>query len=65
MHTQPENAGPQDQPKDERGASSPAPSPALEVIRGARVRGRIISGAYDSLQVVDAIARRLLDTGDL
>ncbi len=38
---------------------------ALDPARAARIRGRILSGAYDTLEVVDAVARRLLDSGDL
>jgi hypothetical protein len=30
-----------------------------------RVRSRILSGAYDRLEMVVALARRLLDSGDL
>ena len=37
----------------------------LDPARAARIRGRILSGAYDTLEVVDAVARRLLDSGDL
>jgi negative regulator of flagellin synthesis FlgM len=33
--------------------------------RTDRIRGRILSGAYDTLEVVDTVARRLLDSGDL
>jgi negative regulator of flagellin synthesis FlgM len=38
---------------------------ALDPARAARIRGRILSGAYDTLEVVDAVSRRLLDSGDL
>ena len=31
----------------------------------AEIRTRIASGAYDSLEVVDAVARRILASGDL
>ena len=37
----------------------------LDPARAARIRGRILNGAYDTLEVVDAVARRLLDSGDL
>jgi len=37
----------------------------LDRARAAQIRARILSGAYASLAVVDAIARRLLDSGDL
>ena len=33
--------------------------------RSASIRHRILSGAYDTVQVVDAVARRLLASGDL
>ncbi len=38
---------------------------SLDPARADRIRGRILSGAYDTLEVVDAVARRLLDSGDL
>lgn len=40
-------------------------SVGLDPARAARIRGRILSGAYDTLEVVDAVARRLLDSGDI
>lgn len=40
-------------------------SSGLDPARADRIRGRILSGAYDTLEVVDAVARRLLDSGDL
>jgi negative regulator of flagellin synthesis FlgM len=40
-------------------------SSGLDPARAARIRGRILNGAYDTLEVVDAVARRLLDSGDL
>lgn len=33
--------------------------------RIAELRQRVLGGAYDSLAVVDQVARRLLDTGDV
>ena len=33
--------------------------------RVAELRQRVLSGAYNSLDVVDQVARRLLDTGDV
>lgn len=39
--------------------------PSLDPVRKARIRARILSGAYASLEVVDALARRLLVSGDL
>ena len=41
-----------------------APS-GLDPARAASIRGRVLSGAYDTLEVVDSVARRLLDSGDL
>ncbi|MFI5228547.1 MAG: hypothetical protein ACHQWU_05735 [Gemmatimonadales bacterium] len=45
--------------------SLPAEVRMLDSARNARIRSRIMGGAYDSLEVVDAVARRLLDHGDL
>ena len=33
--------------------------------RAERIRERVLNGAYDTLEVVDAVARRLLASGDL
>src|SRR5437016_6328840 len=41
------------------------PAGGLDPARAAAIRGRIMSGAYDTLEVVDAVARRLLGSGDL
>ncbi len=38
---------------------------SMDPARADRIRGRILSGAYDTLEVVDAVSRRLLDSGDL
>jgi hypothetical protein len=38
---------------------------ALDPARASQIRDRVLSGAYDTLEVVDAVARRLLDSGDL
>lgn len=38
---------------------------ALDPSRASRIRERILSGAYDTADVVDSIARRLLQSGDL
>jgi len=43
----------------------PTDSIGMDPTRVERIRGRILSGAYDTLKVVDAVARRLLDVGDL
>jgi hypothetical protein len=40
-------------------------SVGLDPARAARIRERVLNGAYDTLEVVDAVARRLLDSGDL
>lgn len=37
----------------------------LSPARAATIRGRVLSGAYDTLEVVDSVARRLIDSGDL
>jgi hypothetical protein len=37
----------------------------LDPIRASHIRHRVLSGAYDSLDVVDTVARRLLKSGDL
>lgn len=44
------------------GAADSAP---LDSARAGRIRDRVLSGAYDTLEVVDAVARRLLDSGDI
>jgi hypothetical protein len=38
---------------------------ALDPARASQIRDRVLSGAYDTLEVVDAVARRLLKSGDL
>lgn len=37
----------------------------LSAERTADIRQRVLHGAYDSLDVVDTVARRLLETGDV
>jgi hypothetical protein len=37
----------------------------LDPIRASHIRQRVLSGAYDSLSVVDTVARRLMQSGDL
>lgn len=49
---------------DARDATPSAGLP-LDPRRAVRIRERVMGGAYDSLEVVDAMARRLLDHGDL
>jgi hypothetical protein len=38
---------------------------SVDPARAAQIRERVLSGAYDTLEVVDAVARRLLQSGDL
>ena len=38
---------------------------ALDASRVDSIRGRVLQGAYDSLSVVDTVARRMLQRGDL
>jgi hypothetical protein len=40
-------------------------SDSVDPARASQIRDRVLSGAYDTLEVVDAVARRLLDSGDL
>ena len=40
-------------------------SVSLDPARASLIRDRVLSGAYDTLEVVDAVARRLLDSGDI
>jgi hypothetical protein len=37
----------------------------LDPSRASQIRDRVLNGAYDTLEVVDAVARRLLRSGDL
>ena len=37
---------------------------SLDPSRASQIRERVLSGAYNTLEVVDAVARRLLDSGD-
>jgi hypothetical protein len=39
-------------------------SSGLDPARADRIRGRVLSGAYDTLEVVDTVARRLIGSGD-
>lgn len=48
--------------RDGQGAQG---SSSLDPARADQIRGRVLSGAYDTLEVVDAVARRILDSGDL
>lgn len=47
-----------------RGADNAQATSGVDPARADRIRGRILSGAYDTLEVVDTVARRLLDSGD-
>jgi hypothetical protein len=38
---------------------------SFDSTRAEQIRSRVLYGAYDSLEVVDALARRLLESGDL
>lgn len=40
-------------------------SVALDPARASVIRGRNLNGAYDTLEIVDVVARRLLGSGDL
>jgi hypothetical protein len=46
------------------GAESGAPT-EMSAERLAELRQRVMSGAYNSLEVVDQVARRMLDAGDI
>ncbi|HEY4304004.1 MAG TPA: hypothetical protein VGM82_06035 [Gemmatimonadaceae bacterium] len=48
-----------------RGGQEAQSSSGLDPARADQIRGRILSGAYDTLEVVDTVARRLVDSGDL
>lgn len=46
-------------------ASQRSATPGLTPERTAEVRQRILDGAYNSIAVVDEVARRILGSGDL
>lgn len=47
-------------------AAGPAASKgSLSAERIAEIRQRILDGAYNSVEVVDQVARRMLDSGDI
>ncbi|HXT19052.1 MAG TPA: hypothetical protein VN706_25720 [Gemmatimonadaceae bacterium] len=48
-----------------RDTSDSSSTSSLDPARAGRIRSRVLSGAYDTLEVVDTVARRLLDSGDL
>ena len=59
------DSGEPDAPNRPSRTTLPADVRPLDAARNARIRSRIMGGAYDSLEVVDAVARRLLGQGDL
>ena len=46
-------------------ASSLIYADVMNTTRASLIRGRILSGAYNTLELVDVLARRLLESGDL
>ncbi|MEO7085981.1 MAG: hypothetical protein ABI442_04000 [Gemmatimonadaceae bacterium] len=48
-----------------KGGSEAAGQSSLDPAKADRIRSRILSGAYDTVEVVDAVARRLIATGDV
>ena len=48
-----------------KGGSEAASQSSLDPAKADRIRSRILSGAYDTVEVVDAVARRLIATGDV
>lgn len=48
-----------------RNGQSGTTSGSLDPARAAQIRDRVLNGAYDTLEVVDAVARRVLSSGDL
>jgi anti-sigma28 factor (negative regulator of flagellin synthesis) len=48
-----------------RALASGGGSGAIDQARAAQIRAQVLAGAYDSLEAVDAIARRLIESGDL
>ena len=48
-----------------KGGSEAADQPGLDPAKADKIRSRILSGAYDTVEVVDAVARRLIATGDV
>lgn len=46
-------------------AGAEAPSGELGAERTAEIRRRVLEGAYNSLGVVDQVARRMLQSGDV
>jgi hypothetical protein len=43
----------------------PAAAARLSAERAAEIRQRVLEGAYNSLDVIDQVARRMLERGDL
>ena len=48
-----------------RGKNDASGTSSLDPTRANQIRSRIMSGAYDTLDVVDTVARRLISSGDL
>jgi negative regulator of flagellin synthesis FlgM len=48
-----------------KGGSDSVSQSSLDPAKADRIRSRILSGAYDTVEVVDAVARRLISTGDV
>lgn len=46
-------------------AGHAAEAEGLSPARVAEIRGRILEGAYNSVEVVDQVARRMLERGDI
>ena len=46
-------------------AGHAAEAEGLSPARVAEIRGRILEGAYNSVEVVDQVARRMLESGDI
>jgi len=63
MHIYPKDTGPI-RPETDR-CSRAAESQTLDPSVAQRIRGRIQSGAYEKVVVIDRVARAILDAGDL
>ncbi len=48
-----------------KGGSDAGAPAGMSAERLAELRQRVMSGAYNSLEVVDQVARRMLDVGDI
>jgi len=63
MHMYPKDTGPI-RPETDR-CSRAAESQTLDPAVAQRIRGRIQSGAYERVAVIDRVARAVLESGDL